>query len=182
MEAICTPMHCIIESKAATPQAHTGALYLGSLAAILEPELLHAHHITHIVQVFEMPWDTDGFAFHRIDMDDSPSAALLPHLAPACDYIRAALARGENVLVHCHQGVSRSASIVIAYLIRDRGMGYDAAYEFAKSRRACIRPNPGFVATLREWEVVCKTDAAERCSHILPIDDDYGKLQTRVIL
>ncbi|KAF8187918.1 DSPc-domain-containing protein [Mycena galopus ATCC 62051] len=167
MEAIFTPMHCIIESKVTTPQARTGALYLGSLAALLEPEVLHAHHITHIVQVFEMPWDMGGFAFHRIDMDDSPSAALRPHLAPACDYIRAALTRGENVLVHCHQGVSRSASIVIAYLIRDRRMAYDAAYEFVKSRRACVRPNPGFVATLREWEVVCKTHGAERCGSLL---------------
>ncbi|KAJ7121461.1 dual specificity phosphatase [Mycena epipterygia] len=162
MEAMCTPMHCIlspIQNKAAS-QTPTGALYLGSMAAMLEPDLLRAHHITHIVQVLEMPWDTDGFAFYRIEMEDSPSAALRPHLGPACDYIRTALDNGESVLVNCHQGVSRSASIVIAYLIRDRAMSYDAAYELVKSQRACVRPNPGFVATLREWEAVCKTAGA----------------------
>ncbi|KAJ7121464.1 protein-tyrosine phosphatase-like protein [Mycena epipterygia] len=160
MEAMCMLMHCILSPKAATSQMPIGALYLGSMAAMLEPDLLRAYHITHIVQVLEIPWDTDGFAFHRIEMEDSPSAALRPHLGPACDYIRAALEGGRRMLVHCHQGVSCSASIVIAYLIRDRAMSYNAAYELVKSRRACVRPNPGFVAALREWEAEFKTAVA----------------------
>ncbi|KAJ7146590.1 protein-tyrosine phosphatase-like protein [Mycena epipterygia] len=182
MEAMCTPMHRVLFP---TPQNHpataanasygtksisgssasTGALYLGSLAAVHEPDLLRTHQITHLVQVLEMPWlpqDADAFSCHRIDIQDRASAALRPHLAAACDYIRASLAGGGNVLVHCQQGVSRSASIVIAYLIRDCGMSYDAAYELVKRRRQCIRPNSGFVAALREWEAACKTAAASR--------------------
>jgi Dual specificity phosphatase, catalytic domain len=50
------------------------------------------------------------------------------------------------------QGVSRSAAIVIAYLIRKRGMSFDSAVTFVRQRRPCIKPNSGFVRCLREWE------------------------------
>jgi len=142
------------------PAARTGALYLGSMAAVHDLDLLHEHGITHLVQVLEVPWipqaDDDGFTYHRIDIEDRSSAALKPHLDAACNYIRASLARGDNVLVHCQQGVSRSASIVIAYLIRDHSMTYDDAFDLVKQRRQCIKPNSGFVKALREWETACK--------------------------
>lgn len=50
------------------------------------------------------------------------------------------------------QGISRSAAVVIAYLIRNHGMSYDAAFAFVKRQRACIKPNTGFVNALKEWE------------------------------
>ncbi|KAJ6453211.1 DSPc-domain-containing protein [Mycena vitilis] len=159
MEAMCTPMHRVL--------ALTGALYLGSMAAVHDAALLHEHHIAHLVQVLEIPWmpqtpvangdstNRNGFACHRIDLEDRAGAALQPHLAGACDYIAHALGRGESVLVHCQQGVSRSAAIVIAYLIREQGLSYDAAAALVRQRRRCIKPNSGFVRTLREWEKEC---------------------------
>ncbi|KAJ7509571.1 protein-tyrosine phosphatase-like protein [Mycena galericulata] len=157
MEAMCTPMHL------AHDPSSTGALYLGSMAALHEPELLRAHGITHLVQAVEVPWlpqddATAGFASHRIDIEDRSSAALRPHLAAACDYIHAALLRGDNVLVHCQQGVSRSASIVIAYFIREYEMAYDDAFALVRKRRPCIRPNSGFVTALREWDDACASE------------------------
>lgn len=50
------------------------------------------------------------------------------------------------------QGISRSAAVVIAYLVREHGMTYDQAFAFVKSKRACIKPNSGFVACLKDWE------------------------------
>ena len=55
-------------------------------------------------------------------------------------------------LLSLAQGVSRSAAIVIAYLIRKRGMSFDSAVAFVRQRRPCIKPNSGFVRCLREWE------------------------------
>jgi protein-tyrosine phosphatase len=198
MEAMCTPMHRVLSpiplAAAPTPnlptnpptksaEASTGALYLGSMAAVHDTDLLRTHRIAHLVQVLEVPWmpqgDNDaGVACYRIDIQDRSSAALQPHLEAACNYIRTSLAHGDNVLVHCQQvrtcqpvraggelthpdqGVSRSASIVIAYLIRDRAMTYDAAFDLVKRRRQCIRPNAGFVKTLQEWESACKIPAS----------------------
>ncbi|KAJ7650932.1 protein-tyrosine phosphatase-like protein [Roridomyces roridus] len=162
MEAMCTPMHRILSPGPITTTCKpTGALYLGSMAAMHDRDLLHEHHITHLVQVLEVPWLPQEdeaaavFSYHRIDLEDRTSATLRPHLAAACDFIQAALGRGENVLVHCQQGVSRSASIVIAYLIRQHAMSYDSAFALVKTRRACIHPNSGFVAALRDWEAAC---------------------------
>jgi protein-tyrosine phosphatase len=53
--------------------------------------------------------------------------------------------------VHCQQGVSRSPSIVIAYLIRNHGMSYESALAFVRRKRACVKPNPGFAQALVEW-------------------------------
>ena len=56
MQAMCTPMHQILPpqplpSHPNAPPAQSGALYLGSLSAVLDPQPLHAHKITHLVQV-----------------------------------------------------------------------------------------------------------------------------------
>ncbi|ETW76247.1 hypothetical protein HETIRDRAFT_412343 [Heterobasidion irregulare TC 32-1] len=166
-QAMCTPMHLILPAAPSQhpsyPSHHSppsltgqGALYLGSFAAVLEPTLLKEHNIRHIVQVLDGFWTpssgADGVSTYRIDIQDIESADLKPHLEDAVESIDSALSKGQNVLVHCHQGVSRSASVVIAYLIRKRGMSYQAAAAFVRQRRACIKPNPGFVRCLEEWE------------------------------
>lgn len=50
------------------------------------------------------------------------------------------------------QGVSRSAAVVIAYLIYTHNMTYDSAFDLVKRKRACIKPNSGFVRCLQDWE------------------------------
>ncbi|KAH7884933.1 protein-tyrosine phosphatase-like protein [Phlebopus sp. FC_14] len=168
IEAMCTPMHQIlpahyptptspiIPSVSTSPSIKSGSLFVGSMSAILDRDLLKNNRITHIVQVLDAPWlsisEKDGFRCLRIDILDKPSADLRPHLEGACQYIAGALNAGGNVLVHCQQGVSRSPAIVIAYLIHNLGMSYDQAYALVKRRRPCINPNPGFVSALRAWE------------------------------
>jgi hypothetical protein len=119
MQAMCTPMHQIL-SPQPLPTAYpstshpsspvptqSGSLYLGSLAAVQDPQTLHAHHITHLVQVLDVPWlplsEKDGFNCLRIDILDIPSVDLKPHLEGACEYIDRALKSGHSVLVHCQQ-------------------------------------------------------------------------------
>ncbi|EPQ54914.1 phosphotyrosine protein phosphatase II [Gloeophyllum trabeum ATCC 11539] len=169
MEAMCTPMHLILPpaSLPASPTSHTGALYLGSLAASIDKELLRTHRISYLVQVLDAPWlpsPFDGIRCHRIDILDLPGADLKSHLAEACDVIDGAIARGENVLVHCQQGVSRSAAIVIAYLISRHNMSFDAAHELVRKKRPCIKPNAGFVSCLREWEGMWRRRGAVQSS------------------
>ena len=49
-----------------------------------------------------------------------------------------------KVLIHCNVGASRSASIVIAYYILIKGQSFEEALDFVLSKRACVKPNPGF--------------------------------------
>ncbi|KAF7294106.1 PCI domain-containing protein [Mycena chlorophos] len=127
-EALATPMHCILP---ATEGDGLGALCLGSAAAALDIVPLEEKRIRHLVQVIEPPqpvpsenpreWPLEYF---RIEIKDTPKAAkvLAEKLPAVCDYIAEALGRGESVLVHCEQGISRSASVVIAFHIRERAM------------------------------------------------------------
>jgi atypical dual specificity phosphatase len=63
---------------------------------------------------------------------------------------------GENrVLVHCFAGMSRSATIVIAYLLATTPMTVGEATEFVRSKRSVIRPNYGFIEQLEQYEKRC---------------------------
>ncbi|KAH9948323.1 phosphatases II [Amylocystis lapponica] len=159
MQAMCTPMHLILPPSH-NPQ-HPGALYLGSFSAILDPALLSGHHIGALVQVLDAPWLPSMEAHakqgthlesYRLDILDSTSADLAPHLESTVRWIDDKLRKGINVLVHCQQGISRSAAVVIAYLIYTQNMTYDSAFDLVRRKRACVKPNSGFVRCLQEWE------------------------------
>lgn len=125
MQAMCTPMHQILSPTT-----------LPSSSSSQSPTTSGA---LYIIQVLDVPWnplsDKDGF-----------------NLEGASSHIERALRAGRNVLVHCQQGVSRSASIVIAYLIRYHNMSYESASSLVRHKRACVKPNSGFVHALHEWE------------------------------
>jgi predicted protein tyrosine phosphatase len=57
------------------------------------------------------------------------------------------------VLVHCMAGISRSATIVIAYLMSEKRLSFQDAYDHVKKRRRIVRPNDGFIRQLREFEL-----------------------------
>ena len=52
-------------------------------------------------------------------------------------------------MVHCAQGRSRSASLVIGWLIKVHSLSYDDALDYVKKRRAVVQPNVGFIRQLK---------------------------------
>lgn len=73
----------------------------------------------------------------------------------------------KRVLVHCIQGISRSVSMVIAYLIAKENMSLRDAYALVKAQRKLARPNKGFLKQLIDFEI------AKRGENSLTIDDLY---------
>lgn len=58
---------------------------------------------------------------------------------------------GGKVLVHCHAGRSRSATVCLAYLMRTCHLSLDAAYEHVRTRREVIDPNLNFMQQLQDY-------------------------------
>lgn len=65
--------------------------------------------------------------------------------------IHKAVQAKENVLIHCAAGISRSASIIIAYLIQYRKMDMVDAFRLLKNARPSIQPNPSFLKQIQQY-------------------------------
>jgi hypothetical protein len=92
----------------------------------------------------------------RVSIQDVPDADLIGSLPEVTDFIQNARKDGLPVLVHCAMGVSRSASVVIAYMIRYENMTLAEAHALLKSKRNEICPNLGFLQQLGMWEEQCR--------------------------
>ncbi|KAF5923869.1 hypothetical protein HPG69_003980 [Diceros bicornis minor] len=98
--------------------------------------------------------------FMRIPINDNYCEKLLPWLDKSIEFIDKAKLSSCQVIVHCLAGISRSATIAIAYIMKTMGMSSDDAYRFVKDRRPSISPNFNFLGQLLEYERSLKLLAA----------------------
>ncbi|CAF2743180.1 unnamed protein product [Rotaria sp. Silwood2] len=131
-------------------------LYLGSEMCRNET-VISMLKITHIMSFSDYPekkiQSTNTKTLHW-QVSDSLSAKLLPVFSPAVEWISKAIDDDKGiVLVHCDQGVSRSASVVIAYLLSSNSnfSTVDMTLNHVKSKRSVIRPNASFLQQLEEY-------------------------------
>jgi atypical dual specificity phosphatase len=127
-------------------------LYLSDLFTAQDAIQLSTLAITHVVSVIEhapnLPHSIEPSHRLLVSIADRPDEDILKHLQDTTEFIRAALSenQGNNVLVHCQQGISRSATVVCAYVIATSttNMIGQEAITFVQAKRAVISPNPGF--------------------------------------
>jgi predicted protein tyrosine phosphatase len=93
-----------------------------------------------------------AFTYLRLNLYDHASEDILWFVYPALDFITAARAAGGRVLLHCAQGVSRSCSLAIAWLMHADGASYQEAYAKTRACRGVCAPNPSFICGLLEWQ------------------------------
>ncbi|KAF0907255.1 hypothetical protein E2562_015758 [Oryza meyeriana var. granulata] len=86
-----------------------------------------------------------------VPLRDTEEENLLDHLEPCLDFIDEGRKEG-NVLVHCFAGVSRSATIIIAYLMRTEQKSLEEALESLKEVNESVCPNDGFLEQLKLFE------------------------------
>jgi dual specificity phosphatase 12 len=110
--------------------------------------------VTHILNVAEECDVTErvGRTYLKLGArDDDPSEDISRILPAALDFIDDALRGGGEVFVHCLEGVSRSACVVIAWMCTRRGMTYEDAIRFVRRARPLIDPFPAYAAQVRNW-------------------------------
>jgi protein-tyrosine phosphatase len=95
-------------------------------------------------------------------------AAAAPSIDSTNEFIQQAVSSNRRVLVHCNARISRSASIVLAYLLGIHHMKYEDAYTLLKKARSNIRPNDGFVQQLKKYaEEIAETMKIMRCRQLM---------------
>lgn len=144
------------------------SLYIGDETAVASELRLRQQGITHVLNcthkpnpVLEAPASSStggesapSLGYLRLNLLDS--TADLPHmqasLREGVDFIRSALQEGGTVLVHCHRGISRSCTLVMAYLIEAEQRSAESVFEGIRSKRRICDPNLGYWCSLQEWE------------------------------
>uniref|UniRef100_A0A8D2KGW2 Dual specificity protein phosphatase 13B n=1 Tax=Urocitellus parryii TaxID=9999 RepID=A0A8D2KGW2_UROPR len=133
-------------------------LFLGDAYAARDKSQLIQMGITHVVNVAAGKFQVDTGAkfyhgmpleYYGIEADDNPFFDLSVYFLPVAQYIRTALntPRGR-VLVHCAMGVSRSATLVLAFLMIYENMTLVEAIQTVQAHRD-ICPNSGFLRQLQ---------------------------------
>ena len=148
-------------------------LYLGSHRDALDSSMLASHGIDCVLNTAkecdtewadsssscgdssgsETPegWRRHPITYLKLHWTDHADESISQEFPAAFKFIEAARQQGRKVLVHCRRGISRSATLVIAYLMQYVSYGLDDAFSHVRSKRAIINPNLGFVLSLETF-------------------------------
>ncbi|KAK9828564.1 hypothetical protein WJX72_000780 [[Myrmecia] bisecta] len=129
-------------------------LFLGSDAVARNREILRASGVTHVINCvgFLFPcYFKDELTYMTLFLQDTPAEDVTAVLYDVFNFIEAARKVNGRVLVHCSQGVSRSATLVISYLMWRLDQPYDETFQAVKAIRGVANPNIGFTCQLLNW-------------------------------
>ncbi|KAK3775965.1 hypothetical protein RRG08_043650 [Elysia crispata] len=140
-------------------------VYLGPYASAMKSKLndLVTHGITHIICIrqsieasFVRPNFPQHFNYLVLDIADCPTENIIKHFKQTKDFIDQCLQAGGKILVHGNGGISRSAAVVIAYIMVKFSLTCSEAMSWVRNRRFCISLNEGFQHQLHEYEHIYK--------------------------
>ncbi|KAI5415965.1 dual specificity protein phosphatase 1 [Lathyrus oleraceus] len=140
-------------------------LFLGSIGSAGNKVGLKNVNVTHILTVAGKiaPAHPGDFVYKVIDVADKEDTNLTQYFNDCFEFIDEAKKNGGYVLVHCYAGRSRSVTIIVAYLMKYRGMSLSEALQHVKNKRPKAAPNRGFIRQLEDFE---KSLQGENCINI----------------
>lgn len=140
---------------------------LGNLASSKNKEFLSRKNVKYILNLTNKTEETESLEIKTILLEDDEDQELLPHLDAAFEFINKA-AKGcltssaskkdkdgsekATVLVHSYFGMSRSAAVVIAYLMKEKKMSLKDAHQHLKKSHTSVNPNDNFAVQLIRYE------------------------------
>ena len=129
-------------------------VYLGNLAIAVNKEKLHAEGITHIISIMNGSYSMypDQFKYKHVHINDDPWLSIDKYFDDCIRFIESAKNEGGKVLVHCMCGISRSVTIIGAYMIKTYKMSFNDTIKYLKEKKQTINPNDGFILQLKKFE------------------------------
>lgn len=128
-------------------------LYIGSRETESCLAALKKVGVTHILQAGGelRPSYPGQFVYKHLSVGDEEDEDLVACFREAFDFIDEGRKSGA-VLIHCAQGISRSGTIAIGYLMWRERLSFDTALAHVQQARALVDPNEGFTLQLKEFE------------------------------
>ncbi|KAM4552619.1 dual specificity protein phosphatase 22-B [Odontesthes bonariensis] len=128
-------------------------LYLGNFKDARDREQLARNNITHILSIHDSAAPIlQEMTYLCITAADLPTQNLTQHFKQSIMFMHESRLKGEGCLVHCLAGVSRSVTLVVAYIMTVTGLGWQDVLAAVRVARPCAGPNLGFQQQLQEFE------------------------------
>ena len=129
----------------------TETIYLGNIDAAFNKKKLKQLGIKKVLTVmsaFGNHYSPHEFIHKSIDVDDDFRTNIICHFKECILFIEGK----DKIFVHCAAGMSRSPTIVIAYIMWKRKLRLNEAIKFVKEKRSIISPNDNFMNQLKIFE------------------------------
>jgi len=132
-------------------------LWLGNIVASQDEEFLKKNGIKAVFNCTKnIPFVNSVPRKYRLAVDDNleeEEIRNMEHWSLEVVYKLTQEVRNGPVLVHCHAGVQRSATVVAMYLIANYKMGAENAMERIKAKRPiAFTPSPNFIRSIKGFE------------------------------
>ena len=130
-------------------------LWLGDCDYADNYELLLKHNVSAVIDLAGESYTRypQKITYYKIKIHDKPSENIKRFFYQTNRIIDHHRKKGGCIYVHCLMGVSRSSTLVIAYLMARYNITRDEAFRYVKSKRPCIKPNKGFWLQLKQYEL-----------------------------
>ena len=129
-------------------------LYLGNNESAKNIDILNKYKITSILicGYFLSEFYPNKFIYKTLEFEDNEYEIIIYSIIKAIEFIDI----NKAILVHCREGISRSSTIVIAYIMFKEKKSFNESYNFILSKKKNIKPNENFINQLKEFEDIIK--------------------------
>lgn len=133
-------------------------LYFGSQDVACDPNILNVFKITDVLSIGITVPQYNNLTYKFIEAYDIPSFNIQNVFDECFLYIENIRLLGRRVFIHCNAGISRSPTIIVAYVMKYLKISFEDAFNLVKETRSTINPNAGFISQLKVYENYLKTN------------------------
>lgn len=133
----------------------TDSIYLSGFTGASNKSLFDKYNIKSVINCsknISNYFEDNNIVYLRVPIDDISGQHIENYFSTTFDFIDLSIRNNKNILVHCHAGMSRSVTILIAYFMKKNNWDYNTSYNFIKSKRTIANPNNDFINSLKNYD------------------------------
>lgn len=126
-------------------------IFLGDIVAANNLELLSKNKMQVVISMISSSsFSQASYEYYEFPIEDNRNENIYVYFEPINKLIDK-ISKEKNILIYCHNAVSRSVTITLAYLMYT-GISLKESFDLIKNRETFSRPNYGFFKQLLKYE------------------------------